>query len=155
MDRDAPQIFPRKRTDFTERAHEEVRERLLRLWLGRLLVMDLLRVNLLRVRLLRMSLLRMRLLRVNLLRVMLRLRMMLRLRVLLRMMLHRLSLLGWRALRRLPGPETPQLKIHEPVYRFELGLQILEPRIVFAFELLDQRVVLCLMSVDLFLEQVG
>ena len=56
---------------------------------------------------------------------------------------------------RLPGPETPQLKIHEPVYRFELGLQILEPRIVFAFELLDQRVVLCLMSVDLFLEQVG
>ena len=38
---------------------------------------------------------------------------------------------------RLPGPETPQLKIHEPVYRFELGLQILEPRIVFAFELLD------------------
>ena len=82
LDRDAPQIFPRKRTDFTERAHEEVRERLLRLRLGRLLVMDLLRVNLLRVRLLRMRLLRMRLLRVNLLR------------VLLRMMLHRLSLLG-------------------------------------------------------------
>jgi hypothetical protein len=112
--------------------------------------MRLLRMHLLWMRLLRMDLLR---LLVNLLRVNL-LRMMLRLRVRLLVMLRRLSLLCvWLSgsLRRLPVTEPPQLEIHEPVHRFELGLKIVQPCLVFALKLLDQRVVLCLMSVDLFL----
>ena len=51
------------------------------------------------------------------------------------------------------GLEPAKLKLHQPVYRLELGLQILEPRIVLALELLDELVELCFMGVDLLFKQ--
>ena len=49
--------------------------------------------------------------------------------------------------------EPAELKLHQPVHRLELGLQVLEPRIMLALELIDEFVELSLMGVDLLFKQ--
>ena len=53
------------------------------------------------------------------------------------------------------GLEPAKLKLHQPGHGLELGLQVLEPRIVLASDLIDEFVELSFMGVDLLFKQSG
>jgi hypothetical protein len=125
-------ILARQRPHLAQLTHEEIGERLVRLLLMALVALLVF------------------LMRLMILVVLMSLVLLMRLRLMLRLARHLLAALS-RSL--LYASEPAELDIHQPVHSIELGLQILEARVVLALQLIDQLVELRLMGVDLFLEQ--
>jgi hypothetical protein len=81
---------------------------------------------------------------------------MLRLMAGMRRLVHGLGrrlLAAWSPLRGGRGLEPAKFEFHQPGHGVELGLQVFEPRIVLALELLDEFVELSFMGVDLLFKQ--
>ncbi len=76
-------------------------------------------------------------------------------RVLLRLVhgLGHLLLAALDPLRRGRGFNPAKLELHQPGHRLELGLEVLEPRIVLPLKLVDQFVELSLVGIDLLFKQ--